>query len=78
MAVIVFSGGHTLRVIPDRAQLVSDLTNQMGTIYTGWYQLISGDAEININPGQIAYIVEDADYADTFPEQAAVWQRPAS
>lgn len=69
MAVIVFSGGQTLRV-PSTAQAVTTgLRDNEGLIPQDWCQFESGDSIAHINPRQIAYVVDDEAFDETFGQQ---------
>lgn len=62
MAVIVFSGGHTLKVSGSKEQWREHLTvPSVGNIEGGWVTVPSGDSEAVVNPHQVAYIADDAD-----------------
>ena len=70
MAVIVFSGGHTLRVSAPARNVADALRSTEGLIPQDWCEYISGDATVHINPQQIAYLVDDQEFDDTFGPQA--------
>lgn len=61
MAVLIFSGGHTLRIPTPAAGAITSLRNA-----DGYCPLTSGTETVHVNPAQVAYIVEDEAYDSTF------------
>jgi hypothetical protein len=70
MAVLIFSGGHTLRVPGPAEAVISGLELRDGEVSRGWRTFESGTAQAYVNPQQIAYVVDDRDYDETFGPQA--------
>jgi hypothetical protein len=70
MAVIVFSGGHTLRVSAPASNVADALRSTDGLIAQSWCEYVSGDATVHINPQQIAYLVDDQQFDETFGPHA--------
>lgn len=79
MAVLVFSGGHFIRVPTEAQGAVASLSAgpvvPRPPLANGYVPLISGDATVYVNPAQVAYIVEDKDFDDTFPQGADYFPR---
>ncbi len=60
MAVIVFSGGDYL-VVPQSARNVADTFTNGDGITSGWVEVACGEANVLVNPSQIAFLAEDTD-----------------
>lgn len=65
MAVLVFSGGHTLRVPMPPEAAADALTAESGLIPMAWKEMRSGDGTALVNPHQVAYIAGDNDIVDS-------------